>query len=91
MRRTDGEMIYGEFAWTSCDGPDDWRVAEVAEDDGDLDEPTEYEIVEMTVRSIAKRLVPNPLDFHDKVNDECDYCDEPWPCDWVRAHTESTP
>lgn len=51
IRRTDGEEIYGEYAWMACNGPDDWTVGE----ESDHDEPTEYEIVRMTVEPVARR------------------------------------
>ncbi len=80
IRLTDGELIYGEFGWVSCDGPNDWTVAE----ESDHDEATEYEIVEMTVRSVAKRTFGDPRDFHERVQDDCVYCAEPWPCEYLR-------
>lgn len=62
IRRTDGESLYDEFGWMSCDGPDDWEVAEQDSTDwaDDESEPIEYEIVEMTVRSLEKRAFPEP-------------------------------
>ncbi len=51
IRMADGELIYGEFSWMACDGPDDWTVAE----ESDHDHPQEYEIVLMQVESIARR------------------------------------
>ena len=54
IRRTDGELIYGEYAWMSADGPDDWTIAI----EGGDDEATEYEIVRMVVEPVAKRTLP---------------------------------
>ena len=51
IRLTDGELIYGEFGWMACNGPDDWTVAE----ESDHDQPTEYEIVRMVVEPVARR------------------------------------
>lgn len=56
IRLTDGELIYGEFTWMAADHRDDWTVAE----ESDHDEPTEYEIVEMIVRPIARRTFGEP-------------------------------
>lgn len=61
IRLTDGEMIYGEYSWMEASGPGDWTFA----DEGDHDEPTEYEIVEMTVRSVAKRTFGVPSEEDD--------------------------
>jgi len=80
IRRTDGEQIWGEFTWMSCAGSNDWTVAEEA---AEHDEATEYEIVEMTVRSVAKRTFGDPRDLHVVVADECEYCGEPWPCEYM--------
>lgn len=42
IRRSDGEELYGEYAFMLCDGHDDWTVAaESAHDAG----PIEYEIL----------------------------------------------
>lgn len=54
IRRTDGEMIYGEYTWLACDGPDDWTVAI----EGDEDEAIEWEIVRMIVEPVARRTLP---------------------------------
>ena len=86
IRRTDGEPM-GDFGWMSCDGPNDWEQAEYDSDFADP-ESIEYEIVEMTVRSLAKQSFP--LNPHEHVGDECDYCGEPWPCEWMRER-ESPP
>lgn len=51
IRLTDGELIYGDYEWMKCDGPDDWTVP----DEDTHYEPTEYEIVRMVVEPIAKR------------------------------------
>jgi hypothetical protein len=51
IRRLDGELVYGEFSWVKCDGPDDWDAA----DESEHDEDTEYEIVEMRPRRVAAR------------------------------------
>lgn len=51
IRLADGDLIYGEFTWLACDGPDDWTAAI----ESNHDQPTEYEIVEMIVRPIATR------------------------------------
>lgn len=80
IRRTDGGQIMGEFTWMSCDGLHDWTVAEDAWRDGD---DVEFEIVRMTVESLATRTPP---DLHTKADGECEYCGEVWPCEWVREH-----
>lgn len=51
IRMAEGELIYGEYGWMRCDGPDDWMVAE----DSEHDAPQEYEIVLMRVEPIARR------------------------------------
>lgn len=56
IRFTDGELIYGEYAWLEADGPYDWTVA----DESDHDEPTEYEIVRMHVEPITRRTFGGP-------------------------------
>lgn len=64
IRLTDGDLIYGDYAWMTADGPDDWTVAE----DADHDRAVEYEIVEMTVRPVARKTFGLL---------RCDVCDEP--------------
>jgi hypothetical protein len=88
IRLTDGEMIYGEYEWMACDGPDDWTVADNSEHD---DGPVEYEIVEMTVRSLVKRTFGDLRDLHERFHDECGYCAEPWPCEWLRENPVLAP
>ena len=66
IRLTSGELIYGEYGWMACDGPDDWTVAEESNDAS----PTEYEIVRMHVESLARRTFGTP-------DAECLSCDEP--------------
>lgn len=56
IRRTDGESIFGDFAWMGCEGPDDWTIAE--EEDPSF--ATEYEIVRMHVESVEKRTFGEP-------------------------------
>ena len=70
IRLTDGELIYGEFKWMTCDGPDDWTVTEESEHDT----PTEYEIVEMIVHPVAKRTFGEEFDYGDDTStaDEVD-------------------
>lgn len=41
IRRTDGGVLLGEYAFMVCDGPDDWTVP----DADDPDDPTVYEIL----------------------------------------------
>lgn len=81
IRRTDGEQIWGDYAWMGCDGPDDWTVADNADDE----EPVEYEIVRMHVEPIARKTYGDPHDLHERVGEECQYCGEPWPCDYIRS------
>lgn len=56
IRRTDGELIFGDYGWMRADAENDWTVGE----ESVHDEPTEYEIVEMTVRPVAKRTFGRP-------------------------------
>lgn len=56
IRRTDGELLMGEYAWMAADGPDDWTVP----DNSDHDEPTEYEIVNMRPERVAVRTFGEP-------------------------------
>ncbi len=83
IRLTDGDLIYDEFKWMECEGPDDWTIAVEA----DHVDPTEYEIVKMIVEPIARRMsgvfhAPSARTVRDgNPVMECDYCGEPWPCD----------
>ena len=63
IRRADGELIYGEFAWMGADGRD-WVVAEEAEDD----DPTVYEMVEMRPLLIERRTYLNGRWIDDPAN-----------------------
>lgn len=58
IRRTDGELIYGEFAWLEAPGfaGDPWRGWDDMRDDED--EPVEYELVRMIVKPIERRTYP---------------------------------
>jgi len=50
IRRLDGDLIYGEYAWMGADGPEDYTVPESDDSEG------EYEIVLMRpVRVSARR------------------------------------
>ena len=54
IRRQDGEPIYGEFTWITCDNPLDWSQVEEIEHD----EPTTYELVRMEVHPVVTRTFP---------------------------------
>jgi hypothetical protein len=56
IRRTDGGLIYGEWAFIIVDGPDDWDVAEV--DAGDDHAVVTYEMVRMTQEVVGTRTLP---------------------------------
>lgn len=56
IRRTDGELIHGEWSFAIVDGPNDWSAAEDdAEGNGS---PATYELVEMTVKVRRVRTLP---------------------------------
>lgn len=56
IRRTDGELIHGEWSFAIVDGKRDWSVAEDdAESNG---HPATYELVEMTVKVLRTRTLP---------------------------------
>lgn len=54
IRRTDGELIWGEFSWMACDGSDDWTVAE----EDDPQDSCEFEIVLMVPIVVARKTFP---------------------------------
>ena len=83
IRLADGDLIYGLYSWLECDGPADWTVAEEA----DHDDPTEYEIVRMSVEPVARRTFG--VVEHTEADGECDFCGEPWPCQWFQDFPES--
>jgi|1185.fasta_scaffold11717_5 hypothetical protein len=58
IRRADGGLIMGEHSFMECDGPDDWMVAEEADDD----DPTEYQILHCRVINSRMFAVPTPED-----------------------------
>ena len=63
IRRTDGELIQGDYGWVTADGQNDWTAAEEEAEYGN--EGTEYEMVRMTVERIAVRTLPTCRDCDD--------------------------
>lgn len=56
VRRTDNELIYGEFSYLEVGGPGDWSAFE---DDIEFDDPVvTYEMVKMTVEVLERRSLP---------------------------------
>jgi hypothetical protein len=53
LRRTDNELIYGEFSYLCVSGPDDWGPV-----DDDLDDLVTYEMIKMTVEVVRTRTLP---------------------------------
>lgn len=82
IRRIDGEPM-GDYSFMVTTGPNDWEYAEIeAEVDAIEPESIEFEIVKMTVeRANVCKLPTNP---HEQSGDDCDYCGEPWPCEWMQ-------
>lgn len=85
IRRTDGESLGDDWSFLVVGDASDWQPAE---DDAEysMADPmsVEYELIEMTVRSLGtRRLPPNP---HVKHGDQCEYCGEDWPCEWMQAN-----
>lgn len=60
IRRTDGELIYDEYAFLGTSGPDDWLDIEEDADHGYP--PVEYEMVKMSVEVVSRRTVPTCKD-----------------------------
>jgi hypothetical protein len=60
IRLADGGDIMGEYGFMECDGPDDWTVADEADDD----EPTEYQILRCEV--VATRTSGGPTHEDDE-------------------------
>ncbi len=58
IRRTDGELIWDEYAFMTVAGPDDWAPVE----DDYADEAVEYEMVRTEVYPVARRMLPSCKD-----------------------------
>ena len=67
VRRADGELIWGEFAWMAHDG--DWSLAE-----DDDDEEVVYEVVEMRPRLIERRTYRYGKWAEDPDREMCEDC-----------------
>lgn len=88
IRRTDGELMHGEYSWSTSTGPDDWEPAELDSEDAGYPDTIEFEMIEMRCRTIATKSLPeNP---HVERDGECEYCGEGWPCEWVRDTNQPT-
>lgn len=63
IRRTDREQMF-EVDWLTVQGPDDWAEAKDYLEASEIDGPVEFEIVQMTVETVAKQTFswvdPNP-------------------------------
>lgn len=77
IRRVDGEPMWGEYEWMRAMTADDWAAAE----EGEHDEPTEYEIVEFHVHPVTTRWFGLWL---------CDDCSEPIPKDEEVTNDDGT-
>lgn len=64
IRRTDGELVFGEYSFLVVAGESDWTPAE--DDTEWANDPTEYEMVRMTVEVVERRTFPS-----------CRECDQP--------------
>lgn len=88
IKRTDGELMHGEYSWSTTSGPDDWEPAELDSEDAGYPDTIEFEMIEMRCRTVATKNLPeNP---HVERDGECDYCGEGWPCEWVRDTNQPT-
>jgi hypothetical protein len=61
IRRADGSDIGGDYSYMSCDGPDDWMVAEESEHD----DPTEYVIEKWVGVGQWRRTFGEPIADED--------------------------
>ena len=61
VRRLDGELIHGEYAWFLASGPDDWSSVEL---EWEVDPEAAFEMVIMRPEPIATKAPPPKLS-HD--------------------------
>lgn len=67
IRRADGDLIMGEYAWMSFDG--DWVMAEEDDEDGVV-----YEVVEMRPRLVERRTYRSGKWVEDPEREMCEDC-----------------